>query len=65
MVAKVSPDGRLLREIPLTGKRPTNVAFGGKDGRTIYVTIQDQGNLESFQVDIPGREWKMQKHVRH
>ena len=65
VVAKVAPDGRLLREIPLTGKRPTNVAFGGKDGRTIYVTIQDQGNLESFRVDIPGREWKMQKKVRH
>ena len=60
VVAKVSPEGRLLREITLIGKKPTNVAFGGKDGRTVYVTLMDQGNLESFRVDNPGREWKMQ-----
>jgi gluconolactonase len=60
-VVKVSPDGKVLQEISLTGKRPTNVAFGGKDGRTVYVTLQDQGNLECFVADNPGREWKMQK----
>ena len=59
-VVKVSPEGKVIREITLIGKRPTNVAFGGKDGCTMYVTLQDQGNLETFQVDIPGREWKMQ-----
>lgn len=59
VVAKVSPAGELLREIELTGKKPTNVAFGGKDGRTVYVTLMDMGNLESFRVDIPGRAWKM------
>jgi len=58
-IAKVSPEGKLLREITLTGKKPSNIAFGGKDGRTAYVTLQDQGNLETFRVDIPGREWKM------
>jgi gluconolactonase len=61
LVAKISPDGRLLKEVNLTGKCPTNVAFGGSDGRTIYVTLQDKGNLESFRVEEPGREWKMQK----
>jgi gluconolactonase len=65
VVVKVSPKGEVLREIALTGKRPTNVAFGGKDGRTIYVTLQDQGNLESFTVDLPGREWKMQRKIKH
>ncbi|MFC5412077.1 SMP-30/gluconolactonase/LRE family protein [Larkinella bovis] len=60
-VAKVSPDGKILQEIQLVGKRPTNICFGGKDGRTAYVTLQDQGNLESFRVDTPGREWAMQK----
>lgn len=58
-VVKVSPDGKILQEITLTGKRPTNVAFGGKDGCTVYVTLQDQGNIESFISDFPGREWKM------
>jgi gluconolactonase len=61
MVAVVSPKGKIIREIPLSGKRPTNVAFGGNDGRTMYVTLQDQGNLEYFHVDIPGREWEMQR----
>ncbi len=58
-IAKVSPEGKLLREITLTGKKPSNIAFGGKDGRTAYTTLQDEGNIETFRVDIPGREWKM------
>ena len=60
-IAKVSPDGKLLKEITLIGKKPTNIAFGGKDGRTAYVTLQDQGNIETFRTDEPGREWKMMK----
>ena len=59
VIAVVSPDAKLVREVSLTGKRPTNVAFGGKDGCTVYATLQDQGNIESFRVDIPGRAWKM------
>lgn len=60
-VVIVSPQGKLMKEVTLTGKSPTNVAFGGKDGCTVYVTLQDQGNLESFRTDTPGREWQMQK----
>jgi sugar lactone lactonase YvrE len=58
-VVKLSPKGKILKEIQLIGKKPSNLAFGGKDGRTVYITLQDQGNLESFPVDVPGREWKM------
>ena len=64
-VVKVSPSRKILEEVQLTGKRPTNVAFGGKDGCTVYVTLQDKGNIESFRVDSPGREWKMQSKVNH
>ena len=60
-VAKVAPNGKVVQEVQLVGKRPTNICFGGKDGRTAYVTLQDQGNLESFRVDKPGREWAMRK----
>jgi sugar lactone lactonase YvrE len=60
-IATVTPAGKLIREVSLIGKKPTNIAFGGKDGRTVYVTLQDKGNLESYRTDIPGREWKMQK----
>ncbi len=61
-VVKVSPSGEVLKEINLTGKKPSNVAFGGKDGRTVFVTLQDRGNIESFLADAPGREWMMQKN---
>lgn len=60
-IAKVSPEGKVLEEVKLEGKRPTNVAFGGEDGCTVYVTLQDKGNVETFRVDTPGREWKMHK----
>jgi len=58
-VAKVSPKGELLKEITVAGKTPSNIAFGGPDGKTAYVTLQDNGNIESFRVEAPGREWKM------
>lgn len=57
-VVELSPRGKIIREITLTGKNPSNVTFGGRDGRTVYVTLADQGNLESFRVKYPGREWK-------
>ena len=58
VVAKISPKGKLLQEIKLNGTKPSNVTFGGADGRTVYVTLQDNGNIESFRVEVPGREWK-------
>ena len=54
-VAKISPEGEVLLEVQLTGKLCTNIAFGGPDGRTCYVTVADQGNLETFRADEPGR----------
>jgi gluconolactonase len=64
MVVKISPEGKIMKEIKLAGNKPTNVAFGGSDGCTVYVTLQDQGNLESFRADLPGREWEMQKRLK-
>jgi sugar lactone lactonase YvrE len=58
-VVKVSPEGRILAEVQLSGKNCTNVAFGGPDGRTCYVTVADQGNIECFRTDLPGRSWML------
>ena len=58
-VAKVSPEGEVLVEIELAGKNPSNLAFGGPDGRTCYVTLADRGNIEFFRVDHPGRSWQV------
>lgn len=61
-VVKLSPEGKILKEITVMGKTPSNIAFGGKDGRTAFVTLQDNGNIESFRVEDPGRAWKMLTH---
>ena len=60
-LAKVSPEGEVLLEVELAGKSCTNLAFGGKDGRTCYVTIADRGNIEYFRTDKPGRSWESQQ----
>lgn len=57
-IAKLSPQGELLLEISLKGKKPSNIAFGGKDGRTAFVTLQDRAYLETFRVEKPGRSFK-------
>jgi gluconolactonase len=61
VVAVVSPEGKLLREISLKGQKPTNVAFGGVDGRTLFVTLQERGAIEHFRVAHPGRAHDLRK----
>jgi sugar lactone lactonase YvrE len=56
-VACLSPQGELVREIEMGGRYTTNLAFGGVDGCTCYVTIADLGAVESFRVDLPGQSW--------
>lgn len=58
-VAILSPDGELIREVGLMGKKPSNIAFGGKDGRTCFVTLQDRGSFESFRSEHAGRAFHL------
>jgi sugar lactone lactonase YvrE len=58
-VAKLSPKGEVLLEVRLNGNLCSNLTFGGKDGRTCYVTIADVGNVEYFRTNLPGRCWKL------
>jgi len=55
-VAVLTPDGNLVREIALRGKVPTNLTFGGADGKTVFVTQRDGRFIEAFLADRPGRE---------
>jgi signal peptidase len=55
-IAVLSPQGKLKREITLSAKEPTNLAFGGNDGKTVFVTQRKGGFVESFRTDRPGRE---------
>ncbi|MGW9127969.1 SMP-30/gluconolactonase/LRE family protein [Paenibacillus chitinolyticus] len=54
-VVKISPQGNILQEVVLHGKNCTNLTFGGPDGRTVYVTVADNGNVEKLRTDAPGR----------
>ena len=49
---------RVLREIDVLGKTPSNLCFGGPDGRTVYVTEVEHKRLVQFRVDRPGLAWK-------
>jgi sugar lactone lactonase YvrE len=53
-VVMVSPRGKLLGEYSLVGKNPSNLAFGGEDGRTVYVTLADRGCVEMIRVPNKG-----------
>jgi sugar lactone lactonase YvrE len=57
-VVKLSPNGEVLREIDVLGAMPSNICFGGPDGRTAYVTEVKHRRLVQFRVDRPGLEWK-------
>jgi gluconolactonase len=50
VVAKVSPDGKLLKEYQLKGEFPTNVTFSQKDPTLLYVTMQKRGAIELIKL---------------
>ena len=56
-VAVLSPEGEVLREINVLGARPSNLCFGGPDGRTVYVTEVEHRRLVQFRVETPGAAW--------
>lgn len=60
-VVKMTPQGEVLQEIDVLGASPSNLCFGGPDGRTIYVTEMEKRRLVQFRVDQPGREFSLWK----
>lgn len=54
-IVELNPGGDLIREIPLKGKDCSNFVFGGEDGRTVFVTLQDRKCIEMFRTDVPGK----------
>ena len=57
-IAIMSPEGKLLREVQLKGKSCSNLVFGGKNGKTVFVTMQDRKGIEKFLTDNPGKGYK-------
>ena len=58
VIAVLSPSGELVREVPLTGKRCSNLVFGDTDGKTVFVTLQDRKGMEKFRTSVPGRRYR-------
>lgn len=58
VIAILAPDGSMQREVELKGKRCSNLVFGGKQGRTVYVTMQDRKGIEKFLAENPGKGFK-------
>jgi gluconolactonase len=52
-IYKVAPDGKLLGRIPIAEDVLTNLAFGGPDGKTLYVTAGK--TLFTTRVSTPGQ----------
>jgi len=59
-----TPDTSLVREVMLQGKVPTNLTFGGPDGRTVFVTQREGRFVETFRAESPGREPCLQARNR-
>lgn len=53
-IAILGPDGKLIREVQMKGKSTSNITFGGPDGKTCFVTLQDRKCVEIFRSEIPG-----------
>ena len=57
-VVKMQADGKILAEVDVLGKSPTNLCFGGPDSCTVYVTEVEHQRLVKFRVDRPGLAWQ-------
>lgn len=49
-----SPDGEILRHVPMPDRLTTNICFGGPDLKTAYVTLSGSGRLVAFEWERPG-----------
>lgn len=47
-ISVISPDGKLLRQVPTGDPVTTNICFGGADLRTAFVTLSGIGRLVAF-----------------
>jgi gluconolactonase len=50
----LNPKGEIVERVPVGGGHPTNVAFGGPDRKTLYVTEVATGSVYCFNTDHAG-----------
>ncbi|MRI01143.1 SMP-30/gluconolactonase/LRE family protein [Kriegella sp. EG-1] len=57
-VVIVSAAKKILKEVQLKGKKPSNITFGGPEGKTCFVTMADRGCFETFEALNSGAFYK-------
>ena len=50
----LNPEGKLLKEYFLKGKKPSNLTFAGQDGTLCFITMADRGCFEVVTAPFPG-----------
>lgn len=53
-ITEISPAGDIVREVKMPDCYPTNIAFGGDDMCTAYVTLSDSGRIGVLKWPEPG-----------
>ena len=56
-IAILSPEGKLIREVQMKGKSTSNITFGGPDGKSCFVTLQDRKCVEVFESAVAGKRY--------
>lgn len=62
-IAILSPQGALIGKIALNFPNPTNLEFGGPNGKTLFIVgqceVEGKGCVDQIEVNVPGRSWTM------
>ncbi|MDF1752740.1 MAG: amidohydrolase family protein [Verrucomicrobiales bacterium] len=64
VVLIASPDGEILKRIELPGAMPSNLCFGGPDGKTVYITEVENRCIYRFRTETPGLAWQRWQEVK-
>ncbi len=51
-----SLQGKILHNVKMKGLKVSNLNFGGVDGKTCYVTLQDRKCVEIFRSEVAGKK---------
>ncbi len=52
-----SPEGKLLQKIETPGSKPTNLEFGDKDYKTLYLTEVETNTMYKIRTKYPGKKY--------
>ena len=53
-ISVIAPDGTLVEQVPTGDRVTTNIAFGGPELKTAYITLSGKGELIAMDWARPG-----------